>query len=292
MRNLEDELSKSLKPFSPSGIENLLTPRYLPLPLPMPNRLPPSDTEKPGNWLFQNPGDSSVLSGPDPFKSFDGSPKKPSLEDLYKSLDPKQPDRRTGSAKSSGSSDLGFDPFDQSDDHDPNVPANLRESVKSLREKLLGPGSIFERPSSTFDGFSRGVSGLFAPKDNSLSPEQIQAHQDYIQRYREALDIPAPLPAPQNTIKTILGLSDSPAGTGTPVYTPPSLPTASASSGNIFASTPLEANAALQPASLPDLNDQVLNHWNPLYAAPKLESAPAPRPFSPPMMEVPRRQFQ
>ncbi|MGH7967268.1 MAG: hypothetical protein ACREIC_00930, partial [Limisphaerales bacterium] len=48
--------------------------------------------------------------------------------------------------------------------------------------------------------------------------------------------------------------------------------------------------SALKPATVPDINVNVLNQWNPLYTEPKLE-IPKPPPLFTPPAEAPRRRF-
>jgi hypothetical protein len=292
LKQLEEELTKSLQPFSPKGLDNILTPRYVPPPVVLPDRRQPSDSEKRGTWPFDNAEDRSGLSR-DPFKSMQGSTKKNSLEEIYNTLDEERRKSRASSGKSGSAKSSSLKPFDDlNGDNDENgkLPIGIRESAKSLRDKLLGTDNIFTR--STSGG---GLSSLFAPQENGLAREQIQAHKEYMERFRETIGLPTTGLTPQNSLnaKFWLGLGGSPglgAAPAKPAYSPPDLLSAPAARENTFASTPAAAESVLHPLTLPDVNERVLNNWNPLYATPKAEPPP-PAPFAPPMMEVPRRRF-
>lgn len=290
LKQLEEELTRSLQPFSPKGLDSIMTPRYVPPPVVLPNRRPTGDSQKRETWPFDNRDDRSGFPQ-DPFKSMEGSAKKNSLEEIYNSLDQERRNNRAGSGKSGTPSSSVLKPFDDlGSDDDKKLPSGVRESARSLRDKLLGTDGILNRPSSG-DGFS----ALFAPQENSLSREQIQAHKEYMARFRETIGLPAPEVTPQNSLNVNLGLGlgSAPglgAGPAKPVYTPPSLLSPSMTRDNTFASTPAAAESVLHPFTLPDVNEHVLNQWNPLYVAPKVETPP-PAPFAPSMMEVPRRKF-
>ncbi len=273
LKQLEEELSKSLQPFSPRGsLDSIMIPRYIP-PAIAPNRRPSNDSERRSNWPFGNQDDPSGLAQ-DPFKALEGSGKKNSLQDIYDTLG------KQSSAKSDNSKRSGLKPFDDLDDDSLKLPSGIRDSARSLRDRLLGTDSIFNPKSAS----QSGLSSLFSPEDR-LSPQQIQSHQEYLQRYRQTMDIPAPWAKPQNPLTSALGLGGAETK---PVVTSPALLTGS--SRDSFAATPTAVDSLLHPTALPDLNERAVNQWNPLYSPPKVET-PAPKPFAPPMMEVPRRRF-
>ncbi len=275
LKQLEEELSKSLQPFSPGGsLDSIMTPRYIPPPV-APNRRS-SDIEQRGNWPFGNLEDPSLAQ--DPFKSLGTSGRKNSLENIYNSLDKQAPG--LGATKPDGSKRSSLKPFDDLDDDSLKLPSGIRDSARSLRDKLLGTDSIF----SSKPANEGGLSDLFSREDR-LTRQQIQAHQEYMDRFRQTMDIPAPWARTANPLTPTLGAVGSEAKS---VYTLPGLLTGS--SQNSFAATPAAADSVLHPTVMPDLSEKVVNQWNPLYVQPKVET-PAPAPFAPPMMEVPRRRF-
>ncbi len=273
LKQLEDELSRSLQPFSPRGsLDSILTPRYIPSPV-APNRQP-SSSESRRNWPFDDPAGL----GPDPFKSMNGPGKRNSLEDIFNTMDKSRSTGNAGSSRPETAKRPGARPFDELDE-DMKLPSGIRESAKKLRDKLFGADTLFDTGSAN----RGGLSGLLPP-DDRLSREQIQAHQDYVQRFRQTMDIPGPWTTPDNPLSS-LGFG---AGRTLPVVTSP-LPGATTPREG-FAATPMAVDSLLHSTVLPDLSQQVVNQWNPLYAAPKVE-APPPASFTPPMMEVPRRKF-
>lgn len=275
LKQLEEELSRSLQPFSTRGsFDGITTPRYIP-PVAVPNRRS-TDTERRDNWPFGNMENPSGLTT-DPFNSLGSPTKKNSLQDIYNSLGKEGTAR---AKKPDNSKSSSFNPFQDLEDDSSKLPSGIRESARNLREKLLGTDSLFNPKSTSPSDFS----SLFSPEDR-LTRQQIQAHEEYLDRFRQAMDIPAPWAKQQNPLAPNLGLT----GTETKsVYTPPALLTDP--SPNSFAATPKAAESLLHPAVLPDLSGRVVNQWNPLYTPPKVE-APAPTSFAPPMMEVPRRRF-
>ncbi len=287
LKQLEEELNKSLQPFSPKGsFDTLLTPRYIPPPVVVPERRQKSDLERRRNWQLTNPEDAAM--GEDPFKAFERSGKKESLEDFYNSLNKPSSGSGANSAKSSkpdasGLSNKAVDELDE--DTSAKLPSGIRETAKSLRDKLLGTEGVFNRGTT-----SRGssLSDLFAPRDSGLSKAQIEAHKEYMTRYRQTFDMPQWGTEMQNPLTAQIGLNNPQPKTG---YTPTTPLSSGSSTRDTFAATPAAANAVLHPMALPDLNDRTLNSWNPLYIAPTIEPPKTPVPVAPPMMEVPRRRF-
>src|SRR5512138_1706971 len=108
LRQLEDQMTKSLQPFSPGGsLDSILTPRYVPPPMPAPNRR--DNSRERDNWIFGDPN-ARGGAGRDPFKSLTSPGRPTSLEELYKSLEPRQPGG-AGSSKPNGPTTQGLKPF-------------------------------------------------------------------------------------------------------------------------------------------------------------------------------------
>ena len=283
LKQLEEELSKSLQPFSPRGsLDSILEPRYLPQVI-IPNRRPGNEANRPANWPFAGPNDHPGLAE-DPFKSLQNPGKRNSLEEIYNSLESPRSSTGLGKTKPESSARPSLGVFDL-DDENSKLPSGIRETAKTLRDKLLGNGNMFDPRAN------RGtISDLFSPTDNRLSREQIEAHKEYMQRYRQTFDMPASWASDsQNPLSQPLGLANMPAkpvDLGTALSP---LPASTLREG--FAATPAALDSVLHPTALPDVNDRVINRWNPLHAAPAVELAKPSSPISPPMMEVPRRKF-
>ncbi|HEY5909823.1 MAG TPA: hypothetical protein VJA21_04385 [Verrucomicrobiae bacterium] len=281
LKQLEEELSKSLQPFSTEGsLDSILMPRYITPPVVVPNRRPQSDLEK-RNWMLPKPEDANAFNQ-DPFKALEGSGTKGSWDELYRSFGNERARGSAGSAKPDGSTRQGLKPSDDLDDETAKLPNGLRESAKSLRDKLLGSDSVFNQAPSR----SR-LSDLFTPEEGGLTQEQIKAHKEYVERFRQTLDIPAPWAATvRNPLSTPLGGNNS---ATTPAYTGPSSLNPPGRR-DTFASSPAAADSMLHPNFTPDPDERVLNQWNPLYAPPTVGSSRIV-PFASPPVEAPRRKF-
>ncbi len=275
LKQLEEEFARSLQPFSPKGsLDSVLGPNYVPNVIPViPNRRPKSDGER--NWDFSTPDKSAGAQ--DPFKSPGGAQKGNSMEDFYFNMQRER--ANTALSPKSNTTRPGRSSLDNFDEERLKLPSGLRESIKGLREKLLGSDNGFNQDST------RGsLSDLFAPDAGGMSREQMERYKDYRSRYSELLSTPASESmGAQNSIKSLLG------GSSSSGYKAPDLLSPSTRS-DTFASTPAAMNSILHPATLPDMNDRVLNQWNPLYAPPAIET-PKSAPLLVPTMETPRRRF-
>jgi hypothetical protein len=295
LKQLEDEFSKAWQSFSPKGsLDGIMAPQYDYTPPPprvvIPNRHTKDELERRKNWMFGNPDDPSSTSQ-DPFKPSDSvrwGKEKSAFDELFEKLGGQRAAGRTKPSKDGSLSPTDRLPgtSDDSDlDDNAKLPSGIRESARTLRQKLLGtdPSEKLFSPGPSRNGLSE----LFAPsEENTLSKKDIQAHKDYIERFRQVLDYTPPVP---DGSKNSLG--SSLAGTATPLQpyggfnsfrTPTPRDAVVASPGNI--------NSIWNQATSPDLNANILNQWNPLYAPPTPDP-PKPYQFSSPTMEVPRRRF-
>jgi hypothetical protein len=290
LQQLEESLSRSLHFFSPrSSLEGLAPEPVLPPPpvQVIPNRRALQEQERRKNWMALTP--EELMQGPhsELFKSSEpgaDNDNKSALEHFYDRLNwehpaRKQPapkeDNRAGSRLRPGSSGDLFGSPDAAE-----IPAGLRESTKKLKEEV---GSDKRR--SFFDPVPQhsGFADFFGFGDKTLSPEDIKAHKEYMEQYRQLLQGPAPAANPL-----------APPG---PAAAP--LQPGPYNGFNSFASTPTHRlwgaspdgyNPGLNPGKLQDFNATVLNQWNPLYSPPKPEP-PKPAPMFVPPAEAPRRKF-
>ena len=116
--------------------------------------------------------------------------------------------------------------------------------------------------------------------------EDIQAHQDYLQRYRQVLAGSSPAPGLKEPFKTAPAASTPQPAPGYGSLDP------YASSGRLTGAVPPPSpGSVFNPTTLPDINSKVANQWNPLYQAPRVEPYKPPRLQSPPFAEAPRRRF-
>lgn len=288
LRYLEEELSRSLQFLSRKGsLDGLLAP---PAPQPTPTAVIISGPAKPEDSGERRNGEDRER-GRD---LFNNSPNRDrtdrsngSFEDVYDRLN------RSRSGTLPG---VGTDPLNprtsrdqgnrSSSREDNQLSTTLREKERSLRERLSGSDS---KEKIYNPGGQEGVfSGLFnRDNDGGLSREQIQTHQDYLDRYRQVLTISAPsVSALPELFKTQPGLGAQTPGLttsgGLDTYSSPSRRDTSSSA---------DINAVLRPSALPDLSARALNQWNPLYQSPRVEASKAAPATPPPFVEPPRRRF-
>lgn len=275
LQDLEDQLSKALESFSPKGmLEAKPEPQMPPPQVIVPNSRVKSEQEKRKNWMFLEPDDLlQGKSGPEWLNpsATSGEKKKNDLDLFYERLNRERsllnqkghlnPDDLS---PLSGSARLEDSPFSK----DEKLPDGLKGPANKLRD-LLGPGQSVPSPPHSF------LSDFLSPSQNTLTPEQVQAHKDLMEEYRKVIVGWTPATTPLN----------SPAGAGAPVMS--SLP------GGLPASQPVTpgmVGSIFNPSLVSDRNATVLNQWNPLYAPPKTELPKAPVVVDPPL-EAPRRKF-
>ena len=289
-KKLEDELSKSLAPFANAHSFETIAPSTYQVPrMPvMKSHRSKEDLEEAKGWFWNaeevmsdEEGSDSALSDSALFpglSSGSGASKRAGAWDRLSSR---------GSPDVSGKSFSSDQPSSHrdtsSDDDDAALPAGIREVAKSLKGRLEGEsvGSIFN-PSTT----RSSVSDFFGqPLDSGPSPAQIEAQKSYMREYQSIIGGGQVLssPADMGFLKSVA--SPTLPGTAGGLDRLPG-----SSRRDLLSSSPGNAPSVLLPATLPDVNANVLNQWNPLYT-PVAPEAPKPAPFFPPPLEIPRRKF-
>ena len=291
LHELEDELSKSLQPFSPrSSLDGELAPQYLPAPVPAArSRKLKDELERRENWMYLTPedmvpgmSDADLLKTPE--LGPDGQPKKQTpLEQFYERLEREQ--RTVFQPKTSLSKD-SFRSGERSGDEfglkeEPNLPGGIRDSAQRLKRLLDDTGAGTDVPNG------RGsLSDLFGLGDNSQpSKEDLDRHKAYMEEYRKVLEGSTLTPP---SLYDPLKPADLPATSVSPnldslMTTTKPQTTTGPTLGTL--------GTVLTPGLLPDPNAAVLNQWNPFYnPQPKIEP-PKPTTISVPMPEAPRRRF-
>lgn len=276
--DLEDQLSKALESVSPKGmLDGKPEPQYQPVPIQVvPNRRLKEEREKRKNWMFQESDDllrdHSTPDWLNPFDTKDGK-KKTDLDLFYERLNQQRSllnqKARLNPDDLAPLSGPSFNDESKSRNDD-KLPDKLKGPAGRLQDLLAPNPSTVTAPHDTF-------SDLFRPPQNTLTPEQVEAHKNLMDEYRKILagTPPAVSLAPLN----------SAAANGNPQM--PSLPGAVP---HLTPSTPGMVGSIYNPAIIPDRNSTVLNQWNPMYAPPKVEP-PKPSPLIEPPIEAPRRKF-
>ena len=298
LRQLEDDLTKSLQPLAPKGsLDGVMAPQYLPPP---PRQIIRSqklkdELEKRQNWMFLSPDD--LLPGVDDADllklqdATDATGKKKSpLEQFYDRLERE----RKGGTKSKLVSDddplSTKDPFhdDSESMDDSKLPGGVRDSAQNLRKLLnqqngLGTYGEADGRGSLSDLFGLGVNKL-------PTKEEIEKHKAYMDEFRKLLDGPTPVPGSMPSA----GSAFDPFKAANAVGTTPGanvngllVPTPHIGTESTFGTLGTIPN----PTFIPDANATVLNQWNPYYNPQIKVDPPKPASINVPMPEAPRRRF-
>ncbi len=297
LRQLEDDLSKSLQPFAPKGsLDGVLAPQYVAPPRQIIRSQKLKDElEKRQNWMYLSPED--LLPGMDDadlLKLQDATDatgkKKTPLEQFYDRLEREQ----KGGTKSKLSSDddplSTKDPLrDDSDSMDDSkLPGRIRDTAQNLR-KLLSQDNGLERysdgngRSSLSDFFGLGVAKV-------PTKEEIEKHKAYMDEFRKLLDGPTPVGSPMpvtgdafDPFKAANAIGMVPGANVNGLLAPASRIGTDSAFGTL--------GTIPNPTVIPDANATVLNQWNPFYNPQPKVDPPKPPPITVPMPEAPRRRF-
>ena len=291
LQQLEDELSKSLHPFSArSSLEGVVPPQYIPPPA-VPatrSRKLKDELERRQNWMFLSPDDmlpgmddAELLKVPEP--GSDQQKKKTPFEQFYERLEREQKAMHLKNSSDENSLSVRARSRDDANSQeDAKLPGGVRDNAQNLR-KLLNDDST----GANFDGGNRRgtLSDLFGLGDDRRPTKQdLEKHKAYMDEYRKVLaGSVAAQPSIFDPVKA--------ATTATPTTTPNL-------NGLIMPTPHLGSDMGLgalgtvfMPSVLPDPNATVLNQWNPFYNPQQKADPPKPSSFSVPMPEAPRRKF-
>ncbi len=287
LKQLEEELSKSLESFSPKNmLQDAVPPSYQPPPPVSPRRRAREQAERRKNWMFPDAEETPGTAAEEWLKDTSlgtKEKKKSDLEVFYEQLNRQRSLLMPGQARLKPDAAFVLPGTKDSDaeSDDSKLPDRLEGPAKKLKQ-LLG-GSPTERVFNP-GGSPRGLSDLFNPTtpDTTLTPDEIKAHKAYLEDYQRIFDSPAPVnpltsvkPAPATTVNPTVPLYG-----GLDTLT----------SGARPLGTPGTALTLANPGTMPDPTATVLNQWNPMYAPPKIEPPKPPPLFTTPV-EAPRRRF-
>jgi hypothetical protein len=175
-------------------------------------------------------------------------------------------------------------------DEDSSLPDGIRDKAQKLKDMVNEDnGSIFNptRSRSSFDNFF-GLSDNSPSSSEAVTQSRTATSESFIDQFKKTLNrqVTASSLAP-GLNALVPGTPDSRAAMV------PGLEPFTASKKQEFTQTsPGNSTTLVDPTTLQDVNSSILNSWNPLYQAPKLEltKPPAP-PTSASFMQVPRRHF-
>ncbi len=293
LRQLEDELSKSLQPFSSRGsLDGVMAPRYVPPTPIIRSRKLKEELERRQNWMYLSPDD--LLPGvddPELLKLPDGTDeqkKKSPLEQFYERLEKEQ---KTFKSKSRSDDDplRPRDPLrdDPQSGEDSKLPGAIRDSAQNLK-KLLDQDSTWNSGAGSGSSLGSSLSDLFGlgGDRHTLTKEDIEKHKAYMDEYRKIVDgsAPPPITSLYDPLKTATAVVPASYGDLSTLMTTPTPKLGTEPSlGTI--------GTVANPGLLPDPNATVLNQWNPFYNPQAKVEPPKPTQLSVPMPEAPRRRF-
>lgn len=301
LKELEEQLRRSLRPFSPKGsLDGVLAPEYgTPPPAVVTPARKRNAAKENNGWIFPDDltGDQSAA---DPFAGLEAgtdgkSRKKAASDPYYRSLN------RNTLNTAEASSLMGIDPASSlkkatlgtvsvSGSDDSNLPSGIRDSAQSLQKMLerSSRDSDFSMPTGAKSSFS----DFFGMGDRGLTTEQIQAHKSYMQQFQQLLDgNPASMGGSlQSSPTTFGGSAATPAASSLSGSLGGLSKPAGSAGWNAFDSKPGAINPTLTPSAVPDINAHVLNQWNSFAPPPQ----PEPTRVSPPTpayVAFPHRKF-
>jgi len=315
LRELQDEINRSFRNFTPNSLDGLAAPRFQPSPI-VPNPKLKDMLDRKRNWALSTP--EEILNIPDPEKIL--NPDKASksgghllsVDDYLNGGQPNsgQPNGQKGTPndrKFNGSMEGAaalLDPTNRRDDRDTDrdrdqdsskdklsdseregrLPEGLRGTEEKLRKGLLevqGTSFLTTPNKSSFSDFF-GLGDQVTPK------EQEESHKAYLKEYQGILNSRSP--AADNFVNQfgpLPGAAESVIGGKTPAYKPAELPS---SSRRVSDAQLGMINPSFDPNPVANVNSKVLNSWDPLKTAPApVISAPKPAPL--PNFQAPRRVF-
>jgi hypothetical protein len=257
-----------------------------PPPQPVPNRRLEDPLKQKDVWMYMTPEELAALPTPEqmfnlPEYGPDGLEKKKltPAERLYENLRRQQEGTMKGNLAAmeqiiSGSADRITRKKDGESHSDASVPAGVRESEKRLKDLLS------DSTSSLSSALTRGTgSSLFGTDEKGPTLAEIEAHEDYMKRFRDEVLNARPPSSPDQLSALASPAVPNPAG---------GLPTGSARRAAGYDPQLGGVSPTYIPSASVDINSKVLNSWNPTYTPP---APPAPKTIPPPTFEAPRRKF-
>ncbi len=291
LREMEDELNRSFRNFTPNSLDGIAAPRLRAAPV-VPNPKVKELLDKRKNWTLSTP--EEILNAPDPDKIFNAdkdptrtSRKAQTADDFLNSLNN---GNGVNSRKFGGSMEgagVFVDPSKSSggpgggDEKDSRMPEGLRGTEEGLRRLLVDrEGTTFNAPSAR-----SSFSDFFGLGERETPKEQDDARKAYLKEYEQMLNTPGPAVSPMaNQMNPMLGPE-----------LPNRMPGFKGMDNTLTRRSSSDAqlgmiNPLLIPNPAADVNTKVLNGWNPLQTAPTPTVA-APKPTPSPSFQAPRRSF-
>lgn len=283
LKQLDDELSKSLQPFTSRGSVDTTMPSSYQAPR-MPvikSRRSKEQLDQAKGWVWDAEAVMSGSSGNDA-SVFPGLSSNPGSDGKQSSWGQFSDRSTQDGVDSSGLRNKANVQRDANSDDDSTMPGGIREVAKVLRGKLEteSVGSIFN-PSTTR---SSAMDFFGQPLDSGPASAQIQAHKDYIDQYQRIIGSGS---TPNSSFNADFFKSAAVPNQPGKSAGLDSLP---GSSRRDLLTTAPGTPSVLIPATVPDVNANVLNQWNPMYTT-ALPEPPKSLPFFAPPVEIPRRKF-
>jgi hypothetical protein len=292
LRELQDELNRSYRNFTPSSLDGIGAPPFRPTPV-LPNPKLKELQERRKNWALSTP--EEILNIPtienvlNPEAQSKTKGRTPSLDDYLKGeLEGATTVRKFGGSMEGVAASL--DPSKKTTDsmtyeeRDSKLSVGLRGSEAELRKLLVNSDS----PTSFSDTPQRGSFSDFFGLGDRVNPKEVEAaHKAYLKEYQGILQMRGP--APNTFANQFVPTPPVESISQTPGYRSlDSLPSSSVrkpSDAQLGVISP-----SFNPSPVADLNAKVINSWNPMQTAPvAAPAAPKPRPM--PTFQVPKRSF-
>jgi hypothetical protein len=287
-----DEQLRMLKGISiPKSMEQQFSVPYVPQTT-VPNKRMKELMERQKNWLTPEDMSFSTSKSDSDISSFEGTDKvggsKSSLQQFYDALNRSgsgmsgsdgSPQNRSGSQNRNSLQDNGSD-------DDSGLPPEIRDKTKRLKDMVTeDPSSIFNptRPHSNFENFFGKIE---TPQTTEQAVTRKTPMDSFLDQFKKGLDPSVAAGLDPNL--SALVADDSPRQK--PISAELSKPPTTVFHHDANESTPGKVNSVLDVTSVSDINETILNQWNPMYTPKKIET-PKPSPPTPLNMEFPRRKF-
>jgi len=307
LRRLEDELSRSVKPFNPdNSLEGVMSPPPLPNTSPVHLDKRTKDMlERKKNWIFMNP-DEVAAGGPTSElfhlneKEADGSEKKQlsPLEQFYEKITGRSRGvSGSNPAKGQGKKDdplnpsAGRDPrLDPASQDDGNQQTSKEDQKRTAKKLFSADGAANVNRKATTANSSFDIFGLSKAEPVAW---EIEAQKSRMDDYRKMLGLP-PAPEASDYVASPLGkLSDLMRPTPTTTTTTPALtglPSTGTTRPQDFGTQLGTINPFPSSSALQDIGSKSYN--NSLGLSPALPKTPAPKVTPPiPTFTAPTRVF-
>ena len=251
LRALENDLSEPFRGINPN--RGSLDGRFSrPIPQAVPRQKPKDQSRR--NWLSES--DSDPVSDP-----FAGDKWNSDWTKALKNSRSQSPDVFTSRSSPTPSSTRQSDqsrinPFGSNEE---SLPSGVRDTASNLRKLMEDSDSLSPvAPRSSFnDFFGLGTTETLQARERELS------HKEYLDQYKEILNVPTTSTLGKPSGTDLFATSPGVAARAPIASTPPFGTAAKGRAG--FPEPQLGMiNPRFTPEAVPDINNRVVNSWNPL----------------------------